>query len=170
MNRLATTTALLLAALLPFSPAALALSEGMVAPDFTLPALQAPGESVILSEQRGKVVYVDFWASWCAPCRVSMPLLNELRNRLVNEGAAFEVVAVDVDSRADDGLAFLEEAAVDYVVASDTQGEVPATYELRGMPTGFLLDRDGRIRLIHTGFKSSDIEVIEREARRLLAE
>lgn len=158
--------------LLSQSPALLALEIGAEAPVFGLPGLRPEDGSatINLKDYRGKVVYVDFWASWCAPCIVSTPLLNELRNRLVKEGKKFEIVAVNVDKKPDDGIDFLLDEPVQYVAVSDPRGVTPAAYEVKGMPTAFLLDGTGKIRLIHEGFKASDIKTIEAEIGKLLAE
>jgi thiol-disulfide isomerase/thioredoxin len=160
-------------ALLLCTSATQALELGAAAPAFALPDLRAAAPQrapLTLQMQRGKVVYVDFWASWCAPCRTSMPLLDALRTRLQSEGAAFEVVAVNVDENADDGRDFLQGTPVSYPVLSDPAGATPAAYELQGMPTGFLLDGAGTVRLIHQGFKREDIVPLEREIRTLLRE
>jgi len=146
-----------------------ALEVGQQAPGFSLAGLRAQdGVAINLADFRGKVVYVDFWASWCAPCLVSIPLLNELRNRLVANGAPFEVVAINVDQTPQDGIEFLLDSPVDYVVASDSQGDTPAAFQVPGMPTAFLLDAQGTIHLIHTGFKRSDITLIEAQITTLL--
>ncbi|MES2606022.1 MAG: TlpA disulfide reductase family protein, partial [Pseudomonadota bacterium] len=102
------------------SPSLLALEVGSEAPVFALPGLRTEDGTtpVALTSYRGKVVYVDFWASWCAPCVVSTPLLNELRNRLVKEGKAFEIVAVNVDKKPADGIDFLLDEPVQYVAVS----------------------------------------------------
>src|SRR5687767_7146528 len=102
-NRLA----ILLCSLL--STYATAVEVGEQAPSFTLPKLneEASAGAVNLADFRGKVVYVDFWASWCAPCQVSIPLLSELRNSYAEEGLDFEVVAINVDSDPADGTDFL---------------------------------------------------------------
>jgi Thiol-disulfide isomerase and thioredoxins len=149
-----------------------ALELGAPAPAFELPVLGAEesAASLTLESLRGKVLYVDFWASWCAPCRFSMPLLDALRKELQSEGAAFEVVAVNVDERIEDARSFLQQIPVSYLVVRDASGATPSAYELQGMPTGFLLDAHGQIRLIHPGFKRDDIDLIEAEARQLLRE
>jgi len=152
-----------------------ALEPGDEAPAIVLPALNLPVEQstaapreVRLQDLRGQVVYVDFWASWCAPCLVSMPLLNELRNRLQASGLPFEVLAVNVDSEPQDGLDFLQEEPVDYLVVSDPAGATPASYQVEGMPTGYVVDTSGTIRLVHQGFRYNDITHIEATVRQLL--
>lgn len=170
MRLFATTLFALLGAVA--SPLTVALEVGDDAPVFALPGLR-PGKDagqVTLTDFKGKVVYVDFWASWCGPCVISTPLLNELRNRLVQQGKPFEVVAINVDQDPEDGIDFLLDEPVEYVTVKDPKGTTPAGYEVKGMPTAFLLDGTGKIRLIHQGFKSSDIGLIEAEVTKLLTE
>ena len=147
-----------------------ALEIGNSAPPLSLPGLrESDGAAPInLADFSGKVVYVDFWASWCAPCLVSIPLLNELRNQYIARGEPFEIVAVNVDQNPQDGIEFLLDEPVDYVVASDPKGQTPAAFQVRGMPTSFLLDAQGNIHLIHEGFKRSDIDMIEAQINILL--
>ncbi len=166
-----TAAGALCACLMVLPHLAAALEVGAAAPDFTLPGLREDdGATVNLTDFRGKVIYLDFWASWCAPCVISTPLLNELRNKLVQQGKPFEVVAVNVDKDPLDGIDFLLDEPVQYVTVSDPQGLTPSSFEVQAMPTAFLLDAAGNIRLIHEGFRSSDIELIEAEVTRLLAE
>ena len=141
---------------------------GEQAPDLSLPQLQLEG-GVSLSDFKGKIVYLDFWASWCAPCLVSMPIMNAMRNRLQHEGLTFEVIPVNVDSDPEDGIDFLLDKPVDFVVLADPEGISPADYAVRGMPTSFLIDTDGNIIMHHEGFKRSDGEMIEQEIRQLAA-
>jgi thiol-disulfide isomerase/thioredoxin len=150
----------------------LALEAGDTAPGFSLPALRKEdgNGATSLADFWGKVVYVDFWASWCPPCLVSIPLLNELRNRYVEAGADFEIVAVNLDSDPEDGIDFLLDDPVQYRVLHDADGTVPAVYGLKAMPTSYLIDRNGTIRLVHEGFKRSDIELIETQVQHLLEE
>lgn len=152
-----------------------ALEPGDTAPAISLPALTLPDaqgaelpRDVRLQDLRGQVVYVDFWASWCPPCLVSMPLLNELRNRLQASGLPFEVLAVNVDADPQDGHDFLQQEPVDYLVVSDPAGAAPANYEVEGMPTGYVVDAGGTIRLVHQGFRPGDITHIEATVRQLL--
>jgi thiol-disulfide isomerase/thioredoxin len=143
-----------------------AAEPGTPAPDLTLPRLQDSG-AVTLSDHRAKIVYLDFWASWCPPCLVSMPVMNEMRNRLQAEGVPFEVIAVNVDTDPADGVDFLLDKPVDFIVLSDPDGVTPAAYAVRGMPTSYLISTDGIIALKHEGFKRSDAEMIESEILRL---
>ena len=146
---------ILLLALLPGS--ALALSSGTPAPDFTLS--DAAGKPVTLSSLRGQFVYVDFWASWCGPCRQSFPWMNQLSLRTRN--AALRVVAVNVDENRDDAAVFLRQLPANFTVVYDPTGKVAASYQLPGMPTSFLIDPEGRVRWAHIGFRPGDGQVIQ---------
>ncbi len=156
---------------LGLAPAVGAVGVGEPAPGFELPGLREQDGAAPqrLSDFRGRVVYVDFWASWCGPCVISAPLLDDLRRRLVAEGARFEILAVDVDEDPQNGIDFLLDQPVSYLALSDPAGTVPGLYALRGMPTGYLVDQQGVVRLVHEGFKPADIRLIEAEIRRLLA-
>lgn len=151
--------------------AAGAVEAGDSAPPIQLPLLQMPPGQTAgqagLDDEAGKIVYLDFWASWCAPCQVSMPIMNAMRNRLQAEGIPFEVVAVNVDSDPEDGLDFLLDNPVDFVVLADPAGETPARYGVRGMPTSYLIDAGGDVVMTHVGFKRSDADMIEKRIRDL---
>ncbi len=159
-------TPLLCAGLLGAGSAALAAEEGLQAPDFTLPDIAEGRPPITLSALRGKTVYVDFWASWCAPCLRSMPLINELYAKYREQG--FEVIAINVDDPVEDGREFLLDTPLDYLIAADPKGEMLGAYAVRGMPTSFLIDRDGVVRLVHMGFRDNDIVLIEDAVRSLL--
>jgi cytochrome c biogenesis protein CcmG/thiol:disulfide interchange protein DsbE len=162
-----TLSALLLTAgLIASSAPALALEEGQPAPDFTLPDIQEGKPAITLSALRGKTVYVDFWASWCAPCLRSMPLINDLYAQYKERG--FEVIAINVDSPVEDGREFLLDTPLDYLIAADTENEVLEQYGVRGMPTSFLIDSEGVVRMVHMGFRDNDIELIEAAVTGLL--
>lgn len=151
---------------------ACAVDAGSPAPAFALPGLREQDGSAThsLADFRGKVIYVDFWASWCGPCVISAPLLNRLRESLVAEGQPFEVVAIDVDQDPEDGIEFLLDEPVSYLALRDPDGATPSAYQVKGMPTGYLVDKTGTVRLVHQGFKPADITLIEDEVRKLLAE
>lgn len=166
-RRLAQTTgvcAVLALALLAAGPAP-AVSEGEIAPEFSLPTLGG-GPARSLAESHGKVRYLDFWASWCAPCRVSIPAMVDLQAELGGED--FEILAINVDKRPEDALRFLERYPINYVNLSDPQGAVAAAYALPGMPTSFVVDRDGHITLMHAGFRRGDMEAIRAHILELL--
>ncbi|KJV06180.1 TlpA family protein disulfide reductase [Methylocucumis oryzae] len=149
-------TSLLAVGLLSFT--AHAIEIGANAPLFTLPDL-AQAQPVTLKNYTGKVVYLDFWASWCAPCRVSFPLLEELHKKLKSQG--FEVVAVNLDETKDKAQQFLRDFPVGFTVLHDASGEWADKYTIESMPTSFIIDKHGVVRYIHHGFTSDDIKTIE---------
>lgn len=137
------------------------------APAFNLPEIYS-GDSQSLEQYRGKVVYLDFWASWCGPCRQSLPLLNKLRSELGED--RFEVIAINLDENPLDGKRFLEKYPVSYPVLTDNTGETPQKYQLSGMPTSYLIDQNGNLRGAHQGFRSGDIDKIRDSVNSLLSE
>lgn len=146
---------------------ALAVEEGDQAPDFTLPSIYADQPPISLSELEGKTVYVDFWASWCAPCLTSLPLYNELYHKYNDQG--LEIVAINVDNPIEDGLFFLEDNPLDFLIPADPDGETAELFSVIGMPSSYLIAPDGEVTLVHMGFRSGDIELIEAEIQRVLA-
>ncbi len=141
------------------------LKTGQPAPDIRLP--RADGTPVSL-KSTGKVVLVDFWASWCAPCRSSFPVLDALYQELRDRG--LDVVAVNVDERNQDAQAFLSGVPHSMTVVFDPKGTAPAAFGVSAMPTSFLIGRDGRIRFVHEGYTATTIDAYRHEIEQLLAE
>ena len=159
---------LLLALILLFaSVPAVAAEEGDMAPDFTLPSIYEGQPDINLASLAGKVVYIDFWASWCAPCLTSLPLYNEIYHRYRDQG--LEVLGITVDDPIEDGLEFLADTALDFPIPADPENEVMDLYSVFGMPTSFLIGRDGEVKLVHMGFRDGDIEQIEQAIKDALA-
>ncbi|MHA7837918.1 MAG: TlpA family protein disulfide reductase [bacterium] len=152
---------LLLVAPLP----AAALEAGDRAPDFAAPALGGGG-TVELSRHRGKIVYLDFWASWCAPCLTAIPEIERMREALPAD--RFQVIAVNLDPDPKKALRFLEKNPIGYPSAHDPKGRLPSQFGVDTMPTSYLIDGDGVIRHVHRGFKRGDGDDLRREIRRLL--
>ena len=143
-----------------FSGFSVALAVGDTAPLFKGPlmsVLDSPTgntnrfDSKVL---RGHVSYIDFWASWCGPCRVSLPALNSLYQEYKSQG--FRVVAINEDQYRDDAVNFLKERPLYYPVIFDAEQKLPEVFGVKGMPTAFLLDRQGRVHHIHEGFRPGD--------------
>jgi thiol-disulfide isomerase/thioredoxin len=112
-------------------------------------------------EHAGKVLYVDFWASWCAPCRLSFPFMQSLDSRFRDLG--LEVIAIDVGEDRAKAEAFLKESGATFAVVFDPEGKLASAYELQGMPTTLLFDRSGRLRERRVGFrKGEEPELISR--------
>jgi len=144
---------------------ALAVGIGEPAPAFSLP--NAAGDAVSLSSLRGRVVYVDFWASWCAPCRYSFPWMNEMQQRYGERGLS--IVAINVDRRHDDAERFLAVHPARFTVLYDDQGVAPEAYAVKGMPSSYLLDAQGHVVAVDLGFKDDRKSAIEDRIRALLA-
>jgi len=136
-------------------------------PSFKLPEFQS-GKMIDLSKYRGKVVYVDFWASWCGPCRQSMPKFNVLHEKLSSKG--FALLAINLDESKADAKKFLESYPVNYMILHDASGKTPQQFGVSVMPTGYLLDRFGFIRYEHKGFRDGDEHILLKQIQKLLAE
>ncbi len=103
-----------------------------------------------LPELQGKVVLVDFWASWCGPCKASFPALKEIHEKYASQG--FVIVAVSIDESKDDMLGFLKKTAVPFVAVRDAKGTLAEKLDIQSIPTSFLLDRSGKILMVHSGY------------------
>jgi thiol-disulfide isomerase/thioredoxin len=143
-----------------------ATDVGQSAPQFTLPTLQAD-QPTALKQYAGKVIYLDFWASWCAPCRTSFPLLNKLHEKLKAKG--FEVVGINLDEDKANAEKFLKEFPVSFTVLRDAKGEWADKFVVESMPTSFIIDKQGLVQNIHHGFASDDIKELEEKITQLLA-
>ena len=137
------------------------------APLFTLNDINTDNK-IELASYQGKVVYVDFWASWCVPCRLSFPFLSALRAQYADQG--FEVIAVNLDEDPLAAKAFLQRFPVEYPVAKGFATTTPADYQVEAMPTAYLIDAKGVVRLKHLGFSSKHQEFLEAVVQKLLAE
>ena len=122
--------------------------------------------SLELADYRGRVVYLDFWASWCGPCRESFPWMNQMHARYAESGLAILAVSVDVD--AADARSFLERYPARFETFLDPDGEMAGEFDLPGMPSSFLFGRDGRRLASHIGFRSARAANMEREIRSAL--
>lgn len=143
-----------------------AVEPGAAAPGFSLMPF-AGAQAVRLSDYRGKVVLVDFWASWCGPCRQSLPLYNGLKADYA--AADFAILAVNLDEAASDATNFLREHPVSYMALQDPQGDVAQAFGLKGMPSSYVIDRDGIVRYRHIGFEPRDIDALKHEIATLIA-
>lgn len=166
--RLAATTlaAALLTLLAGLSPPALAAGASEPAPDFELPL--RGGGSVKLSALRGQVVMINFWASWCAPCRQEFPILDEMYRKYQPMG--FTLVGVNVESETGDAERFLASMPVSFPVAFDSENSVSGQYGVSAMPTTLLVDRKGNVRWLHRAYKPGDENEYLDQVRRLLRE
>jgi cytochrome c biogenesis protein CcmG/thiol:disulfide interchange protein DsbE len=165
MKRLAIVVAV--ATLLPAAFASAgSLRPGASAPGLTLPA--GDGKTLSLANLRGKVVLVDFWASWCGPCQTEFPALDAMYRSLHDRGV--EVVAVNLDEKHADAERFLADHPHEMPVVFDPTGKSAETFGVEGMPTSFVIGRDGRVRFVHVGYTSRTLQSYQREIEQLLAE
>lgn len=130
-----------------FAPASKLLKVGDAAPDFSLQDLN--GETVKLSQFRGRPILINFWATWCGPCRLEMPEIEAAYRAYREQG--FIVLAVDVQEPPEDVRAFVDELGLSFVPLLDAAGAVFDLYQVRALPTSYFIDRQGRISAVHLG-------------------
>ncbi|HEY3554364.1 MAG TPA: TlpA disulfide reductase family protein [Casimicrobiaceae bacterium] len=154
------------AALLAFALNAYGLAPGEPAPAFAL--TDGDGKTLSLASLRGRVVYVDFWASWCTPCRRSFPWMNAMQLRHGTEGLT--VVGVNVDKHPEDAARFLADVPATFTVVYDASGATPSAYGVKGMPSSFLIDRRGNVMAIEDGFHDERRGALETQIESALRE
>ncbi|HXK24229.1 MAG TPA: TlpA disulfide reductase family protein [Myxococcota bacterium] len=159
------TALLLLLLTLSLAGAAPAVQTGQPAPAVTGARLDGQGQ-LSLAGLRGKVVYLDFWASWCKPCALSLPTLDGFRKEFGSKD--FAVLAVNVDHDPALARAFLSRRPVGYPSLFDPQGELPVRFGVETMPTSFLIDRQGVIRRVHKGFRKEDVPELHTAIQELI--
>lgn len=138
-------------------------AQAQKAPLFNLPGDRA---TISLAKLKGKVVYLDFWASWCDPCRKSFPWMNEMQTRYSTD--KFQVIAVNLDSSKKDASKFLAKVPAKFTIAYDPDGKVADKYRLKAMPSSYLIDKKGQLVFTHKGYREGDAEQIETKIRQLL--
>ncbi|RLT97488.1 MAG: TlpA family protein disulfide reductase [Ketobacter sp.] len=136
------------------------------APDFTLPL--AGKKKLKLSQLQGNVVMINFWASWCGPCREEMPLIEDLFQKYKKLG--FIVYGVNVDANPQDAQALLKETGVSFPVGYDTKNKVSQLYSVDSMPSTVMVDRKGNMRFLHRGYKPGYEKDYEKQIRQLIRE
>lgn len=157
---------------LGLSPSLFALNAGDFAPDFTLKMINTDKnkkqQTISLSNYKGKVVYLDFWASWCGPCRKAFPLIDKLQKQYKNDG--FVVLAINEDSDEKSAKLFLLENKVSFTAAFDKGGNAASLYQLRGMPSSFLIDKKGVVKAAYVGFNEHKMKAIKAQVHALVNE
>ncbi len=136
------------------------------APNFTLKSLS--GKNLKLSEMTGNVVLINFWASWCGPCREEMPLLNALHKKY--EPLGFTVLGVNVEEDMEGAMNFLGHVPVDFPILLDNTNKVSKQYKVVAMPTTVVVDRDGNMRYLHEGYKPGDEKKYRQMIKKLVRE
>lgn len=157
----ALTTLLLICPLLFISPT----FAKEPAPGFTLPTF--PDDAKIsLQDFKGRVVYLDFWATWCPPCLKSFPWMDEMHERYKDDGLT--IIAVSVDKKRELIEQFIKKTEPSFIIAHDPYGKIAKSYNLRGMPSSYLIDRNGVLIKTHMGFRKKDKAKLEAIIQTLL--
>ena len=165
-HRLPRRSMLGLALLAAAHAAGAAVSPRAQAPDFTL--RQIDGPNLRLGEQRGRVVMVNFWATWCGPCRVELPHLARLHHKY--RGSGFTLLGVNIDEDPNAARALVGKMGLKFPVLLDTEKKVVGSYDLNAMPATVLIDKDGRVRYLHRGYREGVEQTYEQQVRELLRE
>jgi peroxiredoxin len=131
---------------------AIAMGARAAAPDFTLPARD--GGKLSLSELKGQVVMINFWATWCGPCRQEMPLLEQIQAKY--EALGFTLVGINVEPDSAAAQAWLANVPVTFPILFDRQNKVAESFGVEGMPSSVFIDRTGNVRYVHKGYRPGD--------------
>ncbi len=143
-----------------------AVELDLKAPDFTLKSKD--GGNFRLSEHRGEVIFINFWASWCGPCRQEMPLLDKLHARYADAG--FKVVGISIDEEQTEADALLKKIPVSFPVLYDSESSVSQLFDVDAMPTSVLVDRNGNMRFLHRGYKPGYEDDYRAQVKELIRE
>jgi thiol-disulfide isomerase/thioredoxin len=161
-----------IAALLPIF---LGLTATFARADAEAPAASPPcaltlsgtGQPVAFDQFRGQVLYVDFWASWCGPCLLSFPFMNELQHAYGDKG--LHIIAINMDEKPADAARFLDQHKATFDVANGPNGKCAKDFGVAAMPTSFLVDRAGVVRVVHKGFRPGDVDELKTKIEELIA-
>lgn len=163
--RISTVFALLLSVFPLLAQAGTSKATG-AAPDFTLKS--ASGANLKLSEQRGTVVMINFWASWCGPCRKEMPIIDALYKKYNKYG--FTVFGVNVDEKERNAIRTLKKIPVEFPILFNPKNSIAELYGVSAMPTTVFIDRNGNKRFIHAGYKEGEEVIYEKIIKKLIRE
>ena len=125
----------------------------------------AKADGLDLKAYQGKVVYLDFWASWCTPCRKSFPWMSELQQKYKDD---LVVIGVNLDQEKELADAFVQETSPEFKIIYDPEGKLATEYQVAAMPSAFILGRDGKIVIKHLGFHTKKIPTYESEIQQLI--
>jgi cytochrome c biogenesis protein CcmG, thiol:disulfide interchange protein DsbE len=141
-----------------------AAEVGSTAPALT--ATNTSGGKLSVSEPAAKLTYVDFWASWCGPCKQSFPWMNAMSQKYAKDG--LRIVAVNVDKRKEDAEKFLKQVPAQFEIGFDPEGKTATAYQVKAMPTSMLIDDKGKVVMIHRGFRAEESDELERKFQQYL--
>ena len=142
------------------------VTPSSLAPDFTLRSMD--GQNLRLQELRGRVVLVNFWATWCGPCRQEMPHLNRLYDKYRSSG--FVMLGVNIDDDANNAIGVANKLGMKFPVLFDTDKKVSRLYDLNTMPSTVVIDRDGKVRYVHRGYRDGYEDAYDKQIRELVKE
>lgn len=154
-----------IAAVLPLNVHAAEINK-VEAPNFTLKSYD--GSNQKLSEFRGQVVLLNFWASWCGPCRQEMPLLNNLHKKYKKLG--FTVMGINVEEDSRKAREIVKDVGIKFPVLFDTENKVSSLFDVSAMPSTVIIDRSGKMRYLHKGYKPGDMKVYKKWVKKLIRE
>jgi thiol-disulfide isomerase/thioredoxin len=146
---------------------AMAVAEGGVMPPCQLSPI-GESQSTDISQYKGKVLYVDFWASWCGPCAKSFPFLNEMHQQLKDQG--LQIVGINLDENADDAKAFLAKYPASFDIKADVSKQCAKDFEVKAMPSSYIIDRNGKVHHVHLGFRPGEAKDLRVLVEKLLSE
>jgi thiol-disulfide isomerase/thioredoxin len=149
--------------LISLTPLSLSFAQEIAAPDFAISNAQLPNK---LSDLAGQVVYLDFWASWCKPCRQSFPWMNQMQQKYASQG--LQIIAINLDTESSLAKDFLDKVPAQIPIIYDPEGNIASDYQLIGMPSSYLIDKTGKIRFSHKGFFTRTKSLYEEELVLLL--
>jgi cytochrome c biogenesis protein CcmG, thiol:disulfide interchange protein DsbE len=148
-----------------------AISPGDIIP--TLSVSNEKGAAITFDSPGAKLTYIDFWASWCAPCKQSFPWMNAMSDKYGKQG--FRVLAITVDKKREDADKFLRQASTflksgntAFGIGFDPEGKTAAALQVKAMPTSLLVDEKGKVIFVHTGFKATDTDALEAQIKSAL--
>lgn len=143
-----------------------ALEIGKPAPDFTLKSMK--GTNLNLTEQRGNIIVINFWASWCGPCRKEMPILQSFYEKYEDLGVSVWGINVEQENQA--GRDFLADLNLTFPILFDATNTISATYQVEAMPTTVIIDRDGLVRYVYQGYKPGYEKKYAKAIKKLIRE
>jgi len=155
-----------LALVMAVASTASALAPGDAPPTIDMP--DQAGKKVDLNALKGKVVLIDFWASWCGPCKQEMPVLEELHKKYAKQGLV--IIGVNIDNNPKKMNNFLRGAPATFRIVHDRKLVIAVKYAPKTMPSSYFIGRDGKVRYVHEGFKKKDAADLEERIKALLAE
>jgi thiol-disulfide isomerase/thioredoxin len=157
---------LIILIILGISQNSFALDKGQNYPQIKLKSRE--GNLLDTDKLKGNIIYIDFWASWCIPCKKSLPWLSDISRKYSADG--FKVIAINLDTNREDAEKLLAAQDVNFQLAFDPEGIAPEAFEISEMPTSFLIDRSGKVSEVFKGFNESDKKVIEKKIENLIRE